>query len=114
MTGKKRELGVGCVDLALSERPGRKGWMEAANKRSVRSVTCLRGPAHRPTGNGSRASGTQGDRLRSWAPSQFSSVAEVLEMSALGLPRGPEGGLRSLGRTGSFQDTGLNQIQNQR
>lgn len=46
MTGKKRELGVGCVDLALSERPGRKGWMEAANKRSVRSVTCLRGPAH--------------------------------------------------------------------
>lgn len=44
------------------------------------------------------ASGAQGDGLRSWAPSQFSSVAEVLETPALGLPRGTEGGLRSLGK----------------
>lgn len=46
MAGKKRELGGGCVDLALSEGPGRKGWMEAAKERSARPVTCLSGPAH--------------------------------------------------------------------
>lgn len=72
--------------------------MEAAKERSARPATCLSGPAQSPTGNGSMASGTQGDGLRSGAPSQLSSVAEVLKTLVPGLPRGTEGGLRSLGK----------------
>lgn len=85
------------MDLALSKGPGRKGWMEAAKERSASHLPkwpCTQSP----TGNGSTACGTQGDGLRSWAPSQLGSVAEVLETSVLGLPRGTEGGLRSLGK----------------